>query len=201
MSPADPKREGGATPAYDDPRERRRGHVVGIVHARMGRDAFVTGDARRDEDVLRLDKTRLLDVLGFLKRDPDADMVLLVDIVAVDRGDDEHQALELHYRLRSPRLGYRLRAVVDIVDEEPSMPTLTGLFSSAEWLEREVHEMFGVWFEGHPHLRPLLLYQGFAGHPGKKSYPASKEQPLVALTEAGRAPIVVVNGPDPERPA
>lgn len=174
-----------------DPRARRRGHVVGILHARLGRGAFLHGEALRDEDLLHLDGERLVDVLAFLKGDPDADLALLVDVTAVDRSTDEAPHKELHYRLRSPRLGYRLRAVVDVRGDHPSVPSLTGLFSSADWLERECWEMFGVWFEGHPHLRHLLLYPGFAGHPLARSYPASKAQPLVALLAPARPPLIV----------
>lgn len=174
-----------------DPRERRRGHVVGILHARLGRAAFVDGDAGRDEDVLRLSRERLVEVLAFLQRDPDADLALLVDIAAVDRSTEDEPRLDLHYRLRSPRLGYRLRAVVSVAGEHPSLPSLTPLYAAADWLERECHEMHGVWFEGHPHLRPLLLYGDFAGHPLSRSYPSTKEQPLVALLAPKRPPVVV----------
>lgn len=182
-----------------DPRDRRRGHVIGILHARMGRGSFEDGVAGREEDVLHLRRERLVEVLSFLKDDPDADLSLLVDVTAVEDDAAAGSALALHYRLRSPRLGYRLRAVVDLDPEEPSAPSLAGLFSAADWLERECHEMFGVYFDGHPHLRPLLLYTGFAGHPLRRGYPAAKAQPLVALSSPDDPPVVVDAGFEKER--
>lgn len=179
----------------DDPRLRRRGHVVGILHARLGRGAFVDGHALPDEDLLVLQRERLVEVLAFLKDDPDADLAVLVDVTAVDRSVEDAPRLEVHYRLRSPRLGYRLRAVVSVEGDDPSLPSLTGLFAAADWLERECWEMSGAWFEGHPHLRHLLLYPGFAGHPLRASYRATKEQPLVPLLAPERPPVVVKDEP------
>jgi len=59
------------------------------------------------------------------------------------------------------------------------VPTLTTLFGSARFLEREAHEMFGIRFEGNADLRPILLYEGFVGHPLRKDYPMEREQPIV----------------------
>ena len=62
-----------------------------------------------------------------------------------------------------------------------NIPTLSGHYASANWLERECFDLFGIRFEGHPHLKRLLMYPEFAGHPLKKHYPIDKAQPLIPI--------------------
>ena len=64
-------------------------------------------------------------------------------------------------------------------EDDAVVPTLTTLYGSARFLEREAHEMFGIRFEGNADLRPILLYEGFVGHPLRKDYPMEREQPIV----------------------
>ncbi len=61
------------------------------------------------------------------------------------------------------------------------MDSLTSMYGSANFMERECHEMFGVRFRGNADLRPILLYEGFVGHPLRKDYPKEREQPLVPM--------------------
>ena len=63
--------------------------------------------------------------------------------------------------------------------ENPTVPSLAGLWQSANWAEREIWDMFGVRFEGHPNLKRILLYEEFVGHPLRKDYPYDRRQPLV----------------------
>jgi NADH-quinone oxidoreductase subunit C len=63
--------------------------------------------------------------------------------------------------------------------ERPVVPTLIGQYGSARYMEREVHDMYGIEFAGNADLRPILLYEGFAGHPLRKDYPIEREQPVV----------------------
>ena len=64
-------------------------------------------------------------------------------------------------------------------DPEPEVDSVTSLWGSANWLERETWDMYGVRFTGHPDLRRLLMYEGFVGHPLRKDYPVNKRQPLI----------------------
>ena len=68
--------------------------------------------------------------------------------------------------------------------EAPVAPSLTPLYGSAAIMERECHDMYGIRFEGNADLRPILLYEGFVGHPLRKDYPKDREQPLVPYRDA-----------------
>jgi len=68
---------------------------------------------------------------------------------------------------------------VPLTAAEPAVDSVTGVWASADWFEREVWDMFGVRFNGHPNLRRILMYEAFQGHPLRKDYPIRKRQPLV----------------------
>jgi NADH-quinone oxidoreductase subunit C len=103
---------------------------------------------------------------------------LFVDVTAVDwperqpRFDVVH-----HFYSTGHHLRVRVRARVPV--EDPTVDTLVPLYGSARYMERECHEMYGIRFRGNDDLRPILLYEGFEGHPLRKDYPKQKEQPLV----------------------
>ncbi|HEY7818214.1 MAG TPA: NADH-quinone oxidoreductase subunit C [Vicinamibacteria bacterium] len=82
------------------------------------------------------------------------------------------------YHFFSLPLKHRLRVVVP-VEETDEVDSLTSLWGVADWLEREVWDMFGVRFRGHPNLKRILMYAEFEGHPLRKDYPVKKRQPLV----------------------
>ena len=85
---------------------------------------------------------------------------------------------------RSSVTGARIRLRTHVKDgEEPG--TLSGIWSGANWAEREVWDMFGIKFNGHPDMRRILLYEEFVGHPLRKDYPIDKAQPLVPYREVG----------------
>jgi NADH-quinone oxidoreductase subunit C len=83
------------------------------------------------------------------------------------------------YHFLSLETGLRLRLKARLQGAEPVVASLTGLWKNADWLEREVFDLFGVRFEGHPDLRRLLLYDGFEGHPLRKDYALRHRQPLI----------------------
>jgi len=86
---------------------------------------------------------------------------------------------ELVYHLYSSPHNHRLRVKVPLAAADPSAPSVTGLWASANWFEREVWDLFGIRFTGHPDLRRLLMYEPFQGHPLRKDYPVRKRQPLI----------------------
>jgi NADH-quinone oxidoreductase subunit C len=70
-----------------------------------------------------------------------------------------------------------------VPESEPAVPTLTTLYGSARFLEREAHDMYGIEFTGNADLRPILLYEGFVGHPLRKDYAMEAEQPIVTYRQ------------------
>ena len=86
------------------------------------------------------------------------------------------------YHFFSLPLKHRLRLEIpvgEVEETEPEVDSLSSLWASADWLEREVWDMFGIRFRGHRHLKRILMYEGFVGHPLRKDYPVNKRQPLI----------------------
>ena len=83
------------------------------------------------------------------------------------------------YHFYSTALKHRLRLVVPVQENAAEVDSLTDLWPGADWLEREVWDMFGIEFRGHPDLKRILMYEGFEGYPLRKDYPVDKRQPLI----------------------
>jgi NADH-quinone oxidoreductase subunit C len=83
------------------------------------------------------------------------------------------------YHFFSLSLKHRLRVEVLVGEADAEVDSLAPLWASADWLEREVWDMFGIRFRGHPNLKRILLYEEFVGHPLRKDYPVNKRQPLI----------------------
>ncbi len=122
-----------------------------------------------DEVVLRVEAAGLLRVLTFLRDDQNCQFKQLMDVTAVDYPEREKR-FDVVYNLLSPKQNQRVRVKLS-TDENTPVPTATGTFSSANWYEREVWDLFGVFFSGHPDLRRILTDYGFEGHPLRKDFP------------------------------
>ncbi len=83
------------------------------------------------------------------------------------------------YHFYASRHNYRLRIKVPLTADQPVVDSLTSLWESANWFEREVWDMYGITFTGHPNLKRILMYESFVGHPLRKDYPVRRRQPLV----------------------
>ena len=115
----------------------------------------------------------LLEVLAFLRDDPALAYAHLSDVTAVDRLPREPR-FDLVYHLFS--LQERARLVVKVpLAEGVAAPSITGLWSGANYMEREVYDMFGIPFSGHPHLERILTPEGFVGHPLRRDFPIGGE--------------------------
>lgn len=117
-------------------------------------------------------------IMEFLKNDSRLLFNVLLDVTAVDFLGREPR-FEIVYHLLSLPLNQRLRIKVRVTGDKPAIDSVTALWESANWLEREVWDMFGIEFAGHPDLTRILLYPEFQGHPLRKDYPIRRRQPLI----------------------
>lgn len=112
---------------------------------------------------------RLIAILTFLRDDVQCQFVNLTDISGVDY-PERAQRFEVVYLLLSPRQNLRIRLKVS-TDEDTLVPSATAVYIGADWFEREIYDMYGVLFSGHPDLRRILTDYGFEGHPLRKDFP------------------------------
>lgn len=106
-------------------------------------------------------------VCRIAKSDPKLDLRMLLCLSCVDY----EERFQLVYFLHSIAREQTLVVKTDVPYEAPSLPSIAGVWAAAEWYEREASDLFGVVFEGNPDSSPLLLYEGFEGFPGRKSFP------------------------------
>ncbi len=126
--------------------------------------------------VVHLPPARLLEAVQALKNEFHFDLFL--DVTAVDWLPRQPR-FEVVYHFYSTRRFARVRLKTTVTESDPTIDSLVPLYGSAGFMERECHDMYGIAFRGNPDLRPILLYEGFVGHPLRKDYPKLKEQPLV----------------------
>src|SRR5262245_19979675 len=172
-------------------------HLVDLVRQAFPA-AVLSSHSQHGDDTLVLQPSAWEGVHRFLFSDARTKMDMLTDLTAVDYPDREPR-FEVVSHLLSLELGHRLRlkaAVGDAEGEVVEIGTLTSLWASANWMERECFDMLGVTFVGHPDLRRILLYPEFVGHPLRKDYPASKIQPLIPFREVDNIEKVAPFGVD-----
>ena len=113
----------------------------------------------------------LLDLMGFLKADASTRMTSLVDITAVDHPERANR-FDVVYHLLSMYTNGRVRVKTEVT-ETGMVPSLMPVYPAANWFEREVYDLFGILFSGHPDLRRILTDYGFRGHPLRKDFPTT----------------------------
>ncbi len=134
------------------------------------------------DDTAVVEPSRWLEIATFLRDDPACAFEMMSDLCGVDRFDVTPR-FEVVIHLNSLSKGHRIRLKTRVGDEDgegAQVASLVGLWKTANWLEREVFDMFGITFQTHPDLRRILMYPEFVGYPLRKDYPAEKTQPLVA---------------------
>lgn len=114
-----------------------------------------------------IDAAGIADVCRLAKGDPRLDLKMLLCLSCVDY----EESFQLVYFLHSLEREQTLVVKANLPYEEPEVPSVADVWAAAEWYEREARDLFGVTFRGNPDSAPLLLYEGFGGYPGRKSYP------------------------------
>ena len=118
---------------------------------------------------LNIDNEDLPDVILFLKTNKDTKFKQLIDITAVDYPENSKR-FKMVYLFLSHQFNQRI-IISSLINENEVVPSLTKIFPSANWMEREVFDMYGVKFKDHPDLRRILTDYGFEGHPLRKDFP------------------------------
>jgi NADH-quinone oxidoreductase subunit C len=113
----------------------------------------------------------IVEVVQFLRDDPECRFVSIVDVCGVDYPDREER-FDVVYHLLSPYRNLRVRLKVT-TDEDTPVPSITSVFPGADWFEREAYDLYGILFSGHPDLRRLLTDYGFDGYPLRKDFPTT----------------------------
>ncbi|QQG35301.1 MAG: NADH-quinone oxidoreductase subunit C [Micavibrio aeruginosavorus] len=131
--------------------------------------AVLKHEILKGELVLHAGRDAVVDVLQFLRDDRECDFKVLIDVCGVDY-PDRAERFEVVYQLLSLTQNNRVRVKVS-TDENTPVPSVVSVFSSANWLERETWDMYGIYFSGHPDLRRILTDYGFEGHPLRKDFP------------------------------
>ena len=111
----------------------------------------------------------IVEVLTILRDDPDYRFGYFIDVSGADY-PERNQRFDVVYHLVDPHQVRRLRVKVQVAEGE-DVPTITGIYPGADWYEREVFDLYGVVFAGHPDLRRILTDYGFSGHPLRKDFP------------------------------
>lgn len=184
------------------------------IHERLkavfGDDVGPLSEAKLDAFAL-VKKERIVEVCRFLKTEPGLELDFLEDLTAIDW--PKRNAIEIVYHLLSYKHRHGIVLKVELDRAAPVLATVETVWKTANWFEREVYDLFGVDFTGHPDLRRLLLPDDWVGHPLRKDYEEAggwhgisnfRENPLVELRrldDVRRAEHAKLNPPPPPPPA
>ena len=141
-------------------------HILGGVE-----DSMLGFNVAYGELTVRAQVGSIARVLKFLRDDPACHFATLLDITAVDY-PQRARRFDVVYHLLSMHQNQRIRVIIE-TDEETAVPSVVGIFPSANWYERETFDMYGVLFSDHPDLRRILTDYGFRGHPLRKDFPTT----------------------------
>jgi NADH-quinone oxidoreductase subunit C len=152
--------------------------VVERLRGALPRAIAKTSEFRGELSVV-VSREAIVDVARFLRDDPDLSYSFLENLCGVDYlGRDPR--FEVVYHLLSHKNHHRICLKVGLPENDPRAPTLTGLWATANWQEREAYDMFGITFDGHPGLYRILMPDDWEGHPQRKDVPLGYEE--VAFT-------------------
>ncbi len=146
---------------------------------------IIEAHAFRGDETALIRPAALREVAKFLKETQGLEFGFLMDLSAVDylffaggRIRKEHR-FEVVYHFLSLKHNHRIRIKAALDEKDPEVDTLSDIWPGANWYEREVWDMFGIRFKGHPNLKRILMYEAFQGHALRKDYPFNKRQPLI----------------------
>ncbi|HVY59089.1 MAG TPA: NADH-quinone oxidoreductase subunit C [Xanthobacteraceae bacterium] len=148
----------------DDKLEELGRSIAGALGGSVLGHAVVNGEL-----TITAKASDIIEVTRHLRDDPGCEFRSIIDITAVDRPARERR-FDVVYHFLSPTKNARIRVKAE-TDETTPVPSIIGVFPGADWFEREVYDLYGVLFTGHPDMRRLLTDYGFEGHPLRKDFP------------------------------
>jgi NADH-quinone oxidoreductase subunit C len=163
--------------------------ILDRLSAQLGDRILSTSDAFGDFEAVVAPKD-WVDAATFLRDDAETQMDHFIDITAIDYPERADTRFDVTLMTRSSTTNARIRLRTRVKDGE-KLGTLSSVWLGANWAEREVFDMFGIEFDGHPDMRRILMYEEFVGHPLRKDYPIDRTQPLVPyrdVTEIEKLP-------------
>ena len=161
--------------------------VLARLRAQFGERILATDSFCGDDEAL-VGPNDWREIAQFLRDDPECAMNHFIDITAADYPEREPALprFDVLLMVRSLAKNKRMRLKTRVRDGE-ELDSLVPVWLGADWTEREVYDMFGVRFRGHPDLRRILMYDEFVGYPLRKDYPITKTQPLIPYRDVGPA--------------
>ena len=157
------------------------------LESKFAEKIIASNQIASNEIEIRIAAENLIDVVTTLKEDEGLDFDIMINVTAVDYMDSNFMSrpvtdrFDLVYNFLSIGKLNRLRIKVAVSETQAEVQTLTGLYESANFMEREVWDMYGIKFKDHPDLRRILMYDEFEGHPLRKDYPVQGKQPRVPM--------------------
>ena len=140
------------------------------LNAKFGHD-ILHAEQQYDFPVFTVKRERIVDIITFLYNESDLSFQFLTTLCGIHYPDNKGQELGVIYHLHSLTKNYRIRIKIFFSVNDPEVPTLTGIFSTANWMERETYDFYGVVFKGHPNLKRILNVDDMQVFPLRKEFP------------------------------
>ncbi|MCB0353529.1 MAG: NADH-quinone oxidoreductase subunit C [Bdellovibrionales bacterium] len=161
-------------------REQKSAALLELLKSKLASHIISSRITLGDAEV-HIRREGMLDFFGLLKLDSELRFEMLMSVTAVDWLDEREDRFEVVYHLLSLTHLHRLRIKIAASETEPVVESVVSLWESANFLERECHDMYGIRFNGNPDHRRILMYEEFEGYPLRKDYPVQGKQPRVKL--------------------
>jgi NADH-quinone oxidoreductase subunit C len=134
-------------------------------------DNIISAEMMRDFSVFTIKRDKIVEVIKFLYDEPEMEFRFLTDLCGVHFPDNKGQELGVIYHLHNMFKNWRIRLRIFFSVDDAVVPTLTTVFSAANWMERETYDFFGIVFKGHPNMRRILNVDDMIGFPMRKEFP------------------------------
>lgn len=156
--------------------------TANALRAKLGDDAIVGTSYYREQACIELDPAKIVPALEFLRSEDEYAYNFLASVHGCDYLPEEPR-LGVHYELLNMRRVERLRLKVRLTVEDAKLQSCTPLFPTADFQEREIYDMFGVVFEGHPDMRRILMPEDYEGFPQRRDFPLGGEPVMFTHNE------------------